>query len=60
MNMNFIKFIAPMLGDDTQELYTRLYGETGELFVNILNTSPDEIAVISKMIAYLKEKRGVD
>ncbi len=60
MNMNFIKFIAPMLGDDTQELYTRLYGETGELFVNILNTSPDEIAVISRMIAYLKEKRGVD
>lgn len=60
MNMNFTKFTAPVLGDGTQELYTRLYGETGERFVDILNTSPDEIAVISRMIAYLKEKRGVD
>ncbi len=60
MNMNFTKFIAPVLGDGTQELYTRLYGETGERFVDILKTSPDEIAVISRMIAYLKEKRGVD
>lgn len=56
MKMNF-KFSAPVLDDGTQELYTRLYGDAGGRFVDILNTSPDEIAVISRMIAYLKEKK---
>ena len=32
-------------------------GDAGERFVDILNTSPDEIAVISRLIAYLKMKR---
>ena len=58
MNMNFAKFPAPVLGDNTQELYTKLYGDAGERFVDILNSSPNEIAVISKMIAYLKERGG--
>lgn len=57
MKMNFAKFPAPVLGEDTHELYTRLYGDAGERFVDILNTSPDEIAVISRLIAYLKAKR---
>lgn len=57
MNMNFAKFSAPVLDEDTQELYTRLYGDAGSRFVDILNTSPDEIAVISRMIAYLREKK---
>ena len=56
MNMNFAKFSAPVLGDDTQELYTKLYGDAGDRFVDILNTSPNEIAVISRLIAYLKDK----
>ena len=59
MNMNFAKFPAPVLGDDTPELYTRLYGNAGEKFVDVLNTSPNEIAVISRLIAYLKDKKGV-
>lgn len=59
MNMNFAKFPAPVLGDDIQSLYTKLYGEAGERFVDILNTSPDEIAVISRLIAYLTERKGV-
>lgn len=58
MNMNFAKFPAPVLGDDTQELYAKLYGDAGGRFVDILNSSPNEIAVISRMIAYLKEKKG--
>lgn len=53
MNMNFAKFPAPVLGDETQELYTRLYGNAGEGFIEILNSSPDEVAVISRLIAYL-------
>ena len=56
MNMNFAKFSAPVFGDDTQELYTKLYGDVGDRFVDILNTSPNEIAVISRLIAYLKDK----
>lgn len=57
MNMNFAKFPAPVLDDDTQRLYYKLYGEAGERFVDILNTSPDEIGVISRLIAYLTERK---
>lgn len=57
MNMKFAKFPAPVLDGDTQVLYAKLYGDAGERFVDILNTSPDEIAVISRLIAYLNEKR---
>lgn len=60
MNMNFTKFSVPVLGGDTQELYTKLYGDAGEKFVDILNASPNEIAVISRLIAYLKDKKGVE
>lgn len=58
MNMNFTKFPVPVLGDNTSRLYTRLYGDAGENFVDILRSSPDEIAVISRLIAYLCEKKG--
>lgn len=58
MNINFARFSAPVLGDGIQELYTKLYGEVGEKFVDILNISPNEIAVISRLIAYLKEKEA--
>lgn len=60
MNMNFAKFSAPVLGDEAQDLYTKLYGNAGERFIDILNTSPNEIAVISRLIAYLKEKKGAN
>lgn len=58
MTMNFTKFPTPVLGDEARKLYSRLYGDAGEQFVDILNTSPDEIAVISRLIVYLKEKKG--
>ncbi len=60
MNMNFAKFPAPVLGTDTQELYNKLYGTVGERFVDILNTSPNEIAVVSRLIAYLKDRKGAE
>jgi hypothetical protein len=60
MNMNFSKFSAPVLGDGAQELYAQLYGDAGDRFIDILNTSPNEIAVISRLIAYLKEKKGAE
>lgn len=58
MNMNLVKFSSPVLGEDTLELYTNLYGDAGEKIVDILDTSPNEIAVISRLIAYLKDKKG--
>lgn len=58
MNLNFAKFPTPVLGDETQELYVELYGDAGKKFVEILNSSPNEVAVISRLIAYLKSKRG--
>lgn len=58
MNMNFTKFPVPVLGDNAPQLYTHLYGDSGENFVDILRSSPDEIAVISRLIAYLCEKKG--
>lgn len=57
MYMNFAKFSAPVMDDNAQALYSKLYGNAGERFVDILNTSPDEIAVISRMIAYLTERK---
>lgn len=57
MNMNFAKFIAPVLGEDTQELYSELYGDAGNKFVDVLSSSPDEIAVVSKMIAFLNKQK---
>ena len=55
MNVNCAKFTAPVLGEDTREIYNELYGNVGDRFVDILKTSPDEIAVISKMLAYLNK-----
>ena len=57
MSMNLAKFSVPVLGDTTHTTYSRLYGEAGEQYIDILNTSPNEIAVISRLIAYLEEKR---
>ncbi len=57
MNMNFAKFSVPVLEDNIQELYTELYGDVGQMFIDILNTSPNEIAVISRLIAFLQDKR---
>ena len=55
MNIS-IKFPTPALNDDAHELYSKLYGEEGEHFIGILDSSPDEIAVISRLIAYLNDK----
>lgn len=57
MNMNSSRFPAPVLGDEAQSLYSKLYGNAGDKFVDILNASPNEIVVISRLIAYLKDKK---
>lgn len=57
MTINSCKFSSPVLWDDTKDLYAGLYGNDGDRYIGILNTSPDEIAVISRLIAYLKRKK---
>ena len=59
MNRNLVKFPVPVLDDSTRVFYSKLYGDAGERFVDILNDSPNEIAVISRLIAYLTERKGV-
>ena len=58
MNMSFAKFPTAVLDENARQLYTKVYGDDGERFVDILNTSPEEVAVISRLIIYLKEKKG--
>lgn len=58
MNVSVTKHSAPGMEEEAVELYTKLYGNAGERFVEILNESPNEIAVISRLIAYLKDKKG--
>ena len=45
-----------MLGEEARALYARLYGGNGRRFADILDTSPDEIAVVSRLIAYLAQR----
>lgn len=58
MKPNIAKFPAPVLGDDSQDLYTSVYGEElGAKFLYVLRSSPEEIAVISRLAAYLADKK---
>lgn len=46
------------MGDNAKEMYEKLYGDVvGKNFINILSTSPDEIAVISRFIAFMMEQK---
>lgn len=49
---------SPVLGQEVNELYVNTYGEEGEHYVEVLESSPYEIAVISRMIAHMQEKKG--
>lgn len=51
-----VRFPSPTMDETAQKLYAELYGDAGTRFVGILNSSPNEIAVISRLIAYLDDK----
>lgn len=54
MNINTAKFEVPGMDDTAKELYSELYGEDiGKRFVDVLASSPDEIAVISRLITFV-------
>ena len=50
------RFPAPVLGAEARAFYARLYGANERRFADILDTSPDEIAVVSRLIAYLAQR----
>lgn len=51
-----VRFPSPTMDESAQNLYAELYSDAGARFVGILNSSPNEIAVISRLIAYLDDK----
>lgn len=58
MNANFTRWTNPILGEGADAVYTEMYGETGKNFLSVLESSPYEIAVVSRLIAYLEKVRG--
>jgi hypothetical protein len=53
-----VRWASPILGENVCESYTDAYGEDGIHYVEVLESAPYEISVISRMIAYMQEKRG--
>lgn len=58
MNANFTRWTSPILGQEAEIVYSDAYGEDGKEFLHILESSPYEIAVVSRLIAYLQKVRG--
>ena len=58
MNTNFTRWTSPILGQDAEAVYASIYGDEGKDFLHVLESSPYEIAVISRLIAYLENVRG--
>ena len=59
MNTNFVGWNNPVIHDDTHKLYEDLYGENGSRYLAILESSPREIAVISRLLAHLMLRKEV-
>ena len=57
MNSRFTRFGSPVLGQHVNNVYSEIYGMDGNKYVDILEASPHEIVVISRLIAYLHQKK---
>lgn len=55
MRARFIRW--SIINEKGQDAYAEMYGENGQQFVDIMETAPYEIAVISQLITYLQKKR---
>ena len=57
MNINETRqcadFTPVALSGGADELYNELYGDIGKTFIEALKDSPQEIAVISRFLAYI-------
>lgn len=53
LNTNIIGFDNPVLEENAEKKYTDVFGPDGVGFVRILESSPEENAIISKLLLYL-------
>lgn len=58
MNANITRWTNPILGEGADAVYAEMYGDDGKNFIHVLESSPYEIAVVSRLIAYLEKVRG--
>lgn len=57
MNVNFTGWENPVWTKEFPEVYENIYQEDGREFIKILESSPYEMIVLSRLIAYLDSKR---
>lgn len=57
MNINLTRFGTPGMEQEAEKIYSSIYGDSGMNFVHILRESPYEIAVLSRLITYLEQKK---
>lgn len=50
---NYARWANPVLDDNAESLFMRIYGENGKEIVGILQGAPYEIGVVSTLLAYL-------
>lgn len=53
-----VRWASPILGEEIYDVYADAYGDDGIHYVEVLESSPYEISVISRMITYMQKKRG--
>ena len=58
MNTNFTRWTNAILGQEAQNEYSDVYGQDGVEFLHILESSPYEIAVVSRLLAHLQKVKG--
>ncbi len=57
MNANITRWTNPILDEAAEDVYIEIYGDEGKNFIHVLESSPYEIAVISRLIVYLEKVR---
>lgn len=57
MNMDPTRFDTPCMGREADCLYSGVYGEAGADFIRVLRGSPYEIAVLSRLLVHLEQRR---
>lgn len=55
MHTNFTRWTSPFLGRESRTLYGGCYGGDAEPFLSVLESGPYEIAVLSRLTAYLQQ-----
>ena len=55
MKVNSTGWNNPVLGEDAEAQYAGIYGSAGKEFLRILKTTPNEIGMVSRLIACLHE-----